>query len=1137
METLQNQTLDGTYRIDCLLGRGGMGAVYRAHDISLDRDVAIKVMHAHFDDATFRARFLQEARAIANLDHPGIVRVHAFGQDLGQLYIVMDFIRGQTLSAWLKHLAEGGKIIALSESLSIVRRVALALHYAHGKGVLHRDIKPSNIMLRPTDPSLQEDADLPFEPVLTDFGLAKLAEGGVHTQSGTTMGTPAYMSPEQCMGYEPDRRSDIYSLGILLYELTTGRVPFEAKTLTQAIRMHTQEPPPPPRSANPTLPVDVENIILTALTKDKEDRFPTARDMAEALRDAIAALPGTPTVAPTQVVESAGPYISLMTRLAEESAAPAAPGSDVWRDVSPATQPGAALIVVAPDGGSQRIPFGEAGTVTIGRSAANDVQLADTAASRHHARVVFDGQTVTVTDLNSTNGTYLQDSRLLPGIVHPWPAGMPLRIGSHWLKYETQGVAVGSALSQVPAGRLSNEPLVVLDPELLSVKAGQRAVARLRILNQGTQVDHFSIGIDGLPPAWVTLPREPLRLTPGEEGAMTLSFNPPREPQSTAGSHPFTVRALSQADPRQFEEVEGTLQIEPFYAFAAELSPQQISGESARLELANQSNAESSLAIQGSDPAEALYIQAQPAQVTLQAGQTQTVPLETRTRQRRPLWGAAQRYPFELLISSPTGHVLREVGTLIVRPIIPTWVLPVLGALLLLICSGAGVGYKASIDRAKATQTAVAVTQVAAVTLTAMTDTDGDGLLDLQEARMGTDPLNADTDGDTIKDGDEASHRTDPLKADTDGDGLNDGDELAFRADPLAIDTDGDTLPDGVEVHELGTSPINPDTDSDGLNDNVDPDPGHLPTPTLTNTPTPTLTNTPTPTETPVPTATTAPLSGAAMARDAALAYIAAHDGPPEPAGVAWNEENMTPAGLVGSTRLRYTAQDWAVTVSYPVVPQPTYDVEVVDGATGFTWEGKVDADGAVTETPTPIPGICEAVADEEVWIYARPPITDLLSTTVELFGKMPAGTRVTVEGRTAHGWLGFDPGVAQAGNVGVFRLRWLDPKDPVRPEGDCAAVPEVAGPVPGVCYTMSMEETRVYQNPNTASTVLVTMDWGDYAAVLGRTPDGDGDGLPDWAEIDLSVGSVGLDQQGWVEGSTLNLNGERCSDLPEVAP
>ena len=192
MEGLIGKTLDGTYRVERLLGKGGMGAVYKAHDVTLNRDVAIKVMHPHFtDEEGFRARFLQEARAIAVLDHPGIVQVYAFGQDLGLLYIVMDFIPGQSLHAWLKRLADERKIVALNESLDIVRRVAWALHYAHEKGVLHRDIKPANVMLKPTDPALQEPGDLAFHPVLTDFGLAKIAEGGIQTRTGTSMGTPA----------------------------------------------------------------------------------------------------------------------------------------------------------------------------------------------------------------------------------------------------------------------------------------------------------------------------------------------------------------------------------------------------------------------------------------------------------------------------------------------------------------------------------------------------------------------------------------------------------------------------------------------------------------------------------------------------------------------------------------------------------------------------------------------------------------------------------------------------------------------------------------------------------------------------------------------------------------------------------
>jgi serine/threonine protein kinase/formylglycine-generating enzyme required for sulfatase activity len=322
MENLIGKTLDNAYRIDQLLGKGGMGAVYRARDVALERDVAIKVMHPHFtDDETFRARFLQEARAIAALGHPGIVQVYAFGQDLGLLYIVMDFVPGQTLYAWLQRLAAEHKIVVLDESLEIVRQVALALHYAHEKGILHRDVKPSNILLKPADPALAEPGDLAFQPVLTDFGLAKLAEGGVQTHTGTAMGTPDYMSPEQCLGVDPDRRSDVYSLSVVFYELCTGQVPFETRSLTEAIRRHTQEPPPPPRSINPDLPVEVENLILRGLAKRPEARFATAREMADALRALRTGMSSDRTAVPApSAQESLATRISETDRVAEPTA-------------------------------------------------------------------------------------------------------------------------------------------------------------------------------------------------------------------------------------------------------------------------------------------------------------------------------------------------------------------------------------------------------------------------------------------------------------------------------------------------------------------------------------------------------------------------------------------------------------------------------------------------------------------------------------------------------------------------------------------------------------------------------------------------------------------------------------------------
>jgi hypothetical protein len=180
------------------------------------------------------------------------------------------------------------------------------------------------------------------------------------------------------------------------------------------------------------------------------------------------------------------------------------------------------------------------------------------------------------------------------------------------------------------------------------------------------------------------------------------------------------------------------------------------------------------------------------------------------------------------------------------------------------------------------------------------------------------------------------------------------------------------------------------------------------------------------------------------------------------------------------------------------------------------------------TETPveataTPPPGPCEVVAESEVTVYQRP------SSQARVFGTMTPGVRVLGEGRTADGWFGFDPGVAQAANVGVFRLRWVDGSSGVRLEGDCDALPELVGPPPGICFSMPMDEVQVYAAPDLSSEVMATMVAGHYAAVTGRAADG-------WARVDLSVGNTGLNVTGWIEGGTLNLNGP-CENLPTVEP
>lgn len=309
----------GRYQIKKELGRGGMATVYRAFDPMFDREVALKVLPRELlHNSQFQKRFTREAKTIAKLEHAVIVPVYDVGEDDGQPYFVMRIMSGGSLA---DTVAKGP--LSLEESFAILERIAGGLDYAHKKGVVHRDLKPGNILF-------DEDGD----PFLSDFGIAKLADLSQQTHltgSGGIVGTPAYMSPEQAQGEEIDYRSDIYALGVILYEMLSGKLPFDSNTPMGIAVKHITEPVPHILDVRPDLPVMVEAVIEKALAKSPEARYPDAASFAAAFGAAIRG--ENPDLSAAALSPTRAIRIRESDTVTPE--APAQPGRPAWLGLSP----------------------------------------------------------------------------------------------------------------------------------------------------------------------------------------------------------------------------------------------------------------------------------------------------------------------------------------------------------------------------------------------------------------------------------------------------------------------------------------------------------------------------------------------------------------------------------------------------------------------------------------------------------------------------------------------------------------------------------------------------------------------------------------------------------------------------------
>ncbi len=429
----------GQFRIVERIGAGGMAAVFKAYQPTLDRYVAIKVLPAHYaQDPVFVKRFVQEARSVAKLAHPNIVQVHDFGEENNITYIVMEYVDGGTLKDRLK------RALPVPEAVDFIIQAAEGLDCAHRNGIIHRDVKPANMLVR-------KDGHL----LLSDFGIAKILERTTNlTRVGTGIGTPQYMSPEQGMGQAVDRRSDIYSLGIVLFHCLTGRVPFTADSPLTITVKHLHDPLPVDKLVAENVPNPIVQVVLKMTAKQPHERYQSADVLIDALTSALAASnlsiprPWRSAISSALPLSEAqgGPsgaqpntYGSPSQPLAPNTAAPVvtitcfrcgAPnpstrlyctscGDDLSnkrasedRFLGPNGRPVLARLSIQNGPMAGRSYRFHQDVTTIGRTNGNDLVISGRTVSRRHARLWFDNGRWYLQDLGSANGTLVNNVRI-----------------------------------------------------------------------------------------------------------------------------------------------------------------------------------------------------------------------------------------------------------------------------------------------------------------------------------------------------------------------------------------------------------------------------------------------------------------------------------------------------------------------------------------------------------------------------------------------------------------------------------------------------------------------------------------------------------------------------------------------------
>ena len=439
------------FEIEKEIGQGGMGIVYRAYHPALQLHSAVKVMRPELAlQSGFYERFLQEARTVARLEHPNIVDVINFGRYEDSYYLMMSFIDGPSLRRLLQE-AKGG--LPMWDAVHIGWQIADVLVYSHAAGVLHRDLKPDNILL-----THSVRPNRPYRAIVTDFGLVKLGQGSLlETQEGISLGTPAYMSPEQCRGEDVDGRTDVYALGVMLYEAVAGQRPYPIRSIFDAARFHASGKMVTPRAHNPAIPKKLDVLIQRMLAPNPEERLPSAAEAVDTLQELLDSLS-------EDVAGLAGSAL-LRQRIVGESEiveSPAAELTPPMPTATPAAQEAQQFFIQVAYQGvvEERVhPLGPKSAI-VGRLSSSDIILdrpGQRFVSKRHCEVLVRNNRVLIRDLGSTNGTVLGQEPLQINTFREWALDEQVHLGPFVLALKTDQEL--EALPSPPVGSAAEVPV------------------------------------------------------------------------------------------------------------------------------------------------------------------------------------------------------------------------------------------------------------------------------------------------------------------------------------------------------------------------------------------------------------------------------------------------------------------------------------------------------------------------------------------------------------------------------------------------------------------------------------------------------------------------------------------------------